>query len=499
MRFVLIIIILVVSYSCGGNKKVERKPNLSPIMEKALLDPGSEFYADFAQFPKEKKMLPIGVFDSGTGGLTVLEVLLSIDKMDNITGKPGSDGIADFEGENFTYLSDRANMPYGNYAAEGKENFFKELVIKDALFLLGNKYFFNHVDNEPLGIKEPSKILVVACNTATAYGLNDIKVLLDESNTGVKVVGIINAGVNALFDILKKEEEIQVPKKDSTAVGILATPGTISSNVYERTIRESEIQKRYRGHIKVINQPGVGFAEAVDMERDFADISLKFPRSTYRGPRIGNGAYDIKLKMLPIYNFNYESNGILINKLKDSITDFQLNSASNYARFDLVTLVEKHRMSGSTTPLKHVILGCTHYPFLLDTLNKVITELRKYSENGIYKYRDIIAEDFSFIDPAIYTAIECYNILRANKELALRTVPGKLDAYISVPVFGLDVDKLDGDGNLSYEFKYGRDYGTEDITTVFVPFSRRYITKENIDRIEETLPRSFKQIKNIID
>lgn len=499
MKKLFIIITAALCCSCGSHKKVEPKTELSPIMEKALLDENSRFYANFAQFPKEKKMLPIGVFDSGTGGLTVLEVLLSIDMMDNITGEFGPDGIADFEGENFTYLADKANMPYGNYAAQGKETFFKELVVKDALFLLGNKYYLNHVDKEPLGLKESSKILIIACNTATAYGLGDVETLLTESGTGVKVIGVINAGVNALFDILQKRDTLSLSKKDSIAVGVLATVGTISSNAYERTIREGETKNGYKGYIKVINQPGAGFAEAVDAESDFVNTSLKAPRENYRGPVIGTGAEDIKLNLFSAYHFDFTHNNILMNKENGVIKDFQLNSAANYARFHLVTLLEKHRSKGATVPLRHVILGCTHYPFLLDTLTKVVAELREYQENGVYKYRDIISDDFSFIDPAVFTAIECYNALRGDKNLALRTNKGKVDAYLSVPVFGLESEKLDGDGNLSYAFKYGRDYGTEEMTTVFVPFSRRYINKETIDRIERMLPYSFKQINNIID
>ena len=62
--------------------------------------------------------LPIGVFDSGTGGLTVLEAMLSLDAYNNTNGLPGADGKPDFNSEFFEYLADQANMPYGNYAAE---------------------------------------------------------------------------------------------------------------------------------------------------------------------------------------------------------------------------------------------------------------------------------------------------------------------------------------------------------------------------------------------
>ena len=55
-----------------------------------------------------KASLPIGIFDSGTGGLTVLEKFLEMDE---------------YAHERFVYLADQANMPYGNYDAVGKADF----------------------------------------------------------------------------------------------------------------------------------------------------------------------------------------------------------------------------------------------------------------------------------------------------------------------------------------------------------------------------------------
>ena len=101
MKKLLLIALIPILAACNSGKKREIV-KFSPIIEKALHDETSHYYADFSKFPAEKRTLPIGVFDSGTGGLTVLEVMLTIDKMDNITGEPGSDGIPDFAGENFT-------------------------------------------------------------------------------------------------------------------------------------------------------------------------------------------------------------------------------------------------------------------------------------------------------------------------------------------------------------------------------------------------------------
>ncbi len=496
---ILLFVAALFLVSCGSNKQESKEVELSPIIKKALSDADSPYYGNFAQFPQEKRTLPIGVFDSGTGGLTVLEVMLRSDMVDNISGSIGPDGIPDFSGEHFTYLADRANMPYGNYAAENKQDFFKELVVKDALFLLGDKYYMNPMDKKPLGEKSACKILVIACNTATAWGLEDVGTLLEESKTGVKVIGVINAGVSALLDKIAKTNSVD--KEDSLAVGVLATVGTIASGAYERTIMQDSKAKGHKEYIKVVNNPCAGFAEAVDREKDFVNVELTAPRESYRGPVMGNEDGNIKPSLLSAYNFDYSNGAVLREKdANGNYVAFQLNSAANYARLHLVNLVEKHRQSGAQVPLKYVILGCTHYPFLIETLEKTIDELRHYkNSNGEYVYAGLIAKDLEFIDPAVYTALECYQTLRADNQLALNPGKGKLDAYISVPVYGLAPDCIDDDGNLTYDFKYGREYGTDDITTVFVPFSRRYLDNATLERIEGMLPKSYEKIKQIIE
>jgi|GEM_PF-6730244 len=88
----------------------------------------------FARQKQINKQLPIGVFDSGTGGLTILQAILTLNAFNNKTEKPGGDGIPDFANEAFQYLADQANMPYGNYAAANKAN--KEYVLIPTILCL---------------------------------------------------------------------------------------------------------------------------------------------------------------------------------------------------------------------------------------------------------------------------------------------------------------------------------------------------------------------------
>ena len=131
-----------------GCKKTENKTEVSQqeiiqsdIVSTIINDKNSFYYIDFKNYPNGNKSLPIGVFDSGTGGLTVLKAIVNYDENNNEKDKKGADGKIDFDKEAFIYLGDQANMPYGNYSKENKVNLLNEHIIKDAQFLMSNKYY----------------------------------------------------------------------------------------------------------------------------------------------------------------------------------------------------------------------------------------------------------------------------------------------------------------------------------------------------------------------
>lgn len=133
------------------------------------------------------------------------------------------DGRADFHDERFIYLGDQANMPYGNYAKAGRRDFLRELIFKDAIFLLGNRYREEGVIRHD---KPPVKAIVIACNTATAYGLDDLRAAVNRWNLPVLVVGVEEAGARGVLET-----------GHPGAIGVLATVGTCDSGVYPRTIQ----------------------------------------------------------------------------------------------------------------------------------------------------------------------------------------------------------------------------------------------------------------------
>ena len=127
---------------------------------------------------------PIGVFDSGVGGLTVLRTLLS--RLPN---------------EHTVYLGDTARVPYGTRSAE--------VVTRYAL--LSARHLATH------GIK----MLVVACNTVSAQSLPALQRTLP-----IPVVGVIEPGAQAA-----------AAKTKGGLIAVLATPGTVASGAYQAALR----------------------------------------------------------------------------------------------------------------------------------------------------------------------------------------------------------------------------------------------------------------------
>lgn len=312
----------------------------------------------------------IGVFDSGIGGMTVLEKMLTMDLYDNVTHEPKSDGRPDFENETFVYLGDQANMPYGDYAAEGKSEYLKKLIVADADFLLSKK----------------SKVVVIACNTATAWGYDSVSAKTEKE--GVTTIGVIGAGVSSALELPEIKNV-----KGNISIGVMATPGTISSGAYEKEILKEASKRGIKAKIKVFSQGCAGLADAVESgDERSCDIAVA----------------------------NYRS------------------------------LTAKHSKDEAAGPLKAVILGCTHYPFVLPFLKRE-------------------APDMIFVDPALATAEQCYLDLKKKGKISEK---GKmrLSAYISVAAKNLDKSYLDGSGNLTRKCKYGRSLEDSTVWTQIVPY-----------------------------
>ncbi len=199
-----------------------------------------------------KKNNPIGIFDSGVGGTSIWKEINLL--------MPNEDCI---------YLADSKNAPYGNKSA--KE--IAELSIKNTEFLL------------TLGCK----IIVVACNTATT---NAISLLRSKFN--VPIIGIEPAIKPAAL------------KTKTKSIGILATKGTLSSELFSKTSEE------FRKNISVIDIIGEGLVPLIE-------------------------------------------EGKLNNK-------------------ETTSLLKKYIKPMIDANIDYLVLGCSHYPYLIPQLKKLLPE-----------------------------------------------------------------------------------------------------------------------------
>lgn len=133
---------------------------------------------------------PIGIFDSGIGGLTVAKAISEI-----------------LPGEDLLYFGDTAHLPYGDKS--------KELI----------KFYSRRISDFLVG--RGCKMLVIACNTASAHSFPDIK----KRHPNIPVVNVIAPTVNYC-----------AAKFTKAKIGVIATRGTIRSGIYPRKLTKANSQ-----------------------------------------------------------------------------------------------------------------------------------------------------------------------------------------------------------------------------------------------------------------
>ena len=480
--FILFFSSLLFNY-CNSEPDISKK-NLDEVI---LTDTSSFFYVDVKNYPVKNKSLPIGIFDSGTGGLTVMDAIVNFDGFKNQNKINNPDGVLDFEKEFFIYLADQANMPYGNYPSLGKTDVLKEHVLKDVQFLLGNKYYQSASDKEYKKDKLPVKAIVIACNTATAYGLDDIVNFFKKAKLNIKVIGVINAGVKGAFE--------NIPKDEDCSIGVMATQGTVLSNGYVDAIENYKTSSGYIGEIQTYQQAGVGLAGAIDGITDYISSNASGLRKEYKGPSLSSNQAKIDEIILNRYNFDWNDNKILFSGEKSNPEEIQLNSIENYIYYNIVSLLEQIKNTAAAKPLKTIILGCTHYPFYKNIFAQKLKELYGLKENGKYVYRNVMREKITLVDPAENTAKELYDFLKEN-DLFNNDSINKSEFYISIPNTLNENVKLDSLKNFTYEYKYGRNAGYIQEYVKRVPFNKTNLRPEVIDMLKEKTPLVYQLIVN---
>lgn len=234
---------------------------------------------------------PIGIFDSGIGGLTVTKEI-----------------VRQLPNESIIYIGDTARVPYGTRSKGIVTQFAKELVS----FLL----------------KKNVKALVVACNTISAQSLDEIK-----RPSPVLVIDVLQPAVRKAVISTKNKK-----------IGVIGTQGTIGSRAYEREIKKIDPE---------ISVTSVGCPLFVPLAEE--------------------GLHQHKATKLVAQDY--------LDRIKEA---------------DVDTL----------------ILGCTHYPLLLETISETV------------------GPGVTLIDSAQPTAEELKNLLR-KKDLLSDRATSKLEIYVT--------------------------------------------------------------------
>lgn len=238
---------------------------------------------------------PIGIFDSGVGGLCVFKEIRK-----------------QLPDESIHYFADTSNCPYGS--KEKYETLF--LTRKNIDFLL----------------EQGCKLIVIACNTATAVAIEDLR-----SEYKIPFVGMEPAIKPAAMQTKTRK------------IGVLATENTFKGDHFKQTYA------KYASDVEVIAQAGNGLVELVE-KGDLAGDEAKALLKKYLEPMIEQGA--------------------------DTL-----------------------------------VLGCTHYPFLKDTINEV-------TDNGL-----------NIIDPANAVAAQAKRILTESDLISDEKAPPKFSFYTTGETF----------------------------------------------------------------
>jgi glutamate racemase len=170
---------------------------------------------------RDQQLAPIGVFDSGVGGLTVLKEMRR-----------------QLAGESTVYLGDEARMPYGPRPAAEVITFTREAM----------RWFASH----------DCKLIVLACNTATSHALEAVR-----DGSAVPIIGVVRPGAAAAIAASARR-----------AIGVVATAGTVRSGAYVRAVRDLDplcdvLQQACPKLVPIVEAGKAGTPEALEAVREY--------------------------------------------------------------------------------------------------------------------------------------------------------------------------------------------------------------------------------------
>ncbi|HLL90674.1 MAG TPA: glutamate racemase [Tepidisphaeraceae bacterium] len=177
---------------------------------------------------------PIVVLDSGLGGLTVVRALR-----------------ASLPHEDVVYFGDTARLPYGSKTAGTVTTFVKQIIT-----------YLRPLD---------PKHVVIACNTATALALPQVR----QAFPDLTITGVVEPGAKAAV--------VAAGTKQFPTIGIIATEATVKSRAYEKAIH------RRRHHARLLLRPTPLLVPVIEEGRDGRDPLVKLALQQYLKPLVDRG------------------------------------------------------------------------------------------------------------------------------------------------------------------------------------------------------------------
>ncbi len=356
---------------CGNAR--EEEPERLPVINEILNDTNSVWYLDTASFPDDRRMLPIGVFGTEKDDITAIEVLLGFDQFDNITGKPGSDGISDFAGEYFDFVC----RPAANDSVR------IDMIRNIAVMFRGK------------GDRPPVKALVVAGNPVSVMAYEDIQELIRAGDLGVVATSVLQAGIDKTLDYVHR---FHSERNKRITVGVIGSEISLALNAYD--IMNEEVEVVFQG---------------------FTPDSL---------PSLNNTLYPLDRNLIRAYHFDYSRSGMNYRGSRYNPGVMEVNSIENAVRYAITSLVNQ-LLLGSHPPLKYILTGentSSRYPVII---KEQLTFLRNFRQNNRYIYRHLIDPEVVLVNPREEAAGILYKALRDKRLAAFRTTPSCVRIFSS--------------------------------------------------------------------
>jgi len=273
-------------------------------------------------------MSKIGFYDSGVGGLTILSEFYKV-----------------LPNKSYIYFADQAYCPLGD---KTPQQIF-------ARTIYGLEYLFS----------QGCDLVVLACNTATAYSIRKIQQKwLPKNYPNKKVLGIIRPVGEYFFNQITQQN----PNQQKWTVGLLATNATIKSNFYQE-----ELTSFFKKATKFKQNSG----KKSELQKNLKNLNFRFQIQNQTKFQIQNNF----LKILKTKNLKTKKSSSNLNTLFiDELPAVGLADSIEQQNYELAEKILQSVLANLKQIPDILILACTHYPLVENIIYKVLQKRQEELE-----------------------------------------------------------------------------------------------------------------------